>query len=66
MEMEAIRQAVALLTGIPADHVVVGCSHTHYGPLTDPDRGSALTQVGPYLANLVHLLAGAVSWPARA
>ncbi len=60
-EVHAVRAAVARLTDIPADHVVVACSHTHYGPLTDLTRSTETTQVGPYLANLVHLLAGGVA-----
>ncbi|MGH2347524.1 MAG: hypothetical protein ACRDG4_20040, partial [Chloroflexota bacterium] len=32
-----------------------------YGPLTDPARSTEQTQVGQYLANLVHLLAGGVA-----
>src|SRR5579862_4910087 len=44
LEIDAIRQATARLTGIPVDHVVVACSHTHYGPLTDPERGAEQTQ----------------------
>jgi hypothetical protein len=60
-EVHAVRAAVGRLTDVPPDHVVVACSHTHYGPLTDPERGDEQTQVGPYLANLVHTLAGAVA-----
>ncbi len=60
-KVHAVRAAVARLTDVPADHVVVACSHTHYGPLTDPARSTELAQVGPYLANLVHLLAGGVA-----
>ena len=60
-EVHAVREAVARLTDLPADHVVVACSHTHYGPLTDPARSTEQAQVGPYLANLVHLLAGGVA-----
>jgi hypothetical protein len=60
-EVRAIRAAVGRLTDVPPDHVVVACSHTHYGPLTDPDRGDGETPVAPYLANLVHQLAGVVA-----
>lgn len=60
-QVHAVREAVARLTDLPADHVVVACSHTHYGPLTDPTRSTEAAQVAPYLANLVHLLAGGVA-----
>src|SRR5947209_2682647 len=59
-EVHAVRQAVATLTDVPAANVVVACSHTHYGPSTTTSRGEA-PQIGPYLANLVHQLAGAVA-----
>ncbi len=60
-EVRAVREAVGQLTDIPPDHVVIACSHTHFGPLTEPDRSEQAVQVEPYLANLVHLLAGAVA-----
>jgi neutral ceramidase len=60
-EVQAVREATARLTDLRPDHVVIACSHTHYGPLTEPDREEQAPQVEPYLANLVHLLAGAVA-----
>src|SRR5215207_1492612 len=60
-EVRAVREAIARLTDVPPDQVAIACSHTHYGPLTEPDRDEHGPQVEPYLANLVHLLAGAVS-----
>jgi hypothetical protein len=60
-EVHAVREAVGRLTDVPPDHVVVACSHTHYGPLTEHGRDDQAPQVAPYLANLVHLLAGAVA-----
>jgi neutral ceramidase len=60
-EVRAVREAIARLTDVPPDQVAIACSHTHYGPLTDPDREEQGPQVGPYLANLVHLLAGVVA-----
>ena len=60
-EVRAVREAIAQLTDVPPDQVVIACSHTHYGPLTEPDRDEQGPQVRPYLANLVHLLAGAVA-----
>src|ERR671937_2766390 len=60
-EVHAVREAVGRLTDVPPEHVVVACSHTHYGPLTEPGRDDRAPQVLPYLANLVHLLAGAVA-----
>ena len=60
-EVCAVREAIARLTDAPSDHVVIACSHTHYGPLTEPDRDEQGPQIEAYLANLVHLLAGAVA-----
>jgi hypothetical protein len=60
-EVRAIREATSRLAGVPADHVAIACSHTHYGPLTEPDRGEADPKAEAYLANLAHLLAGAVA-----
>ena len=60
-EVRAVREAIARLTDVPPDHVVIACSHTHYGPLTELDRDEQGPQVESYLANLVHLLAGAVA-----
>src|SRR5829696_1419912 len=59
-EIRAVREPIARLTDVPPDHVVIACSHTHYGPLTEPDRDEQGPQVESYLANLIHLLAGAV------
>lgn len=58
--IEAVCEAASRLADVPADNVVVTCSHTHYGPATDPSRDEG-PQIRPYLANLVHLLAGAVA-----
>src|SRR5215207_6161658 len=60
-EVRAVREAIGRLTDVPPDQVVIACSHTHYGPLTEPDRDEQGQQVESYLANLVHLLAGAVA-----
>ena len=60
-EIGAVREAVGRLTDVPPDHVVIACSHTHYGPLTEPGRDEQSPLVEAYLANLVHLLAGAVA-----
>lgn len=60
-EVHAVREAVGRLTDVPPDHVAIACSHTHYGPLTEPGREERAPQVESYLANLVHLLAGAVA-----
>lgn len=60
-EVRAVREVVAQLTDVPPDQVVIACSHTHYGPLTEPDRDEQGPQVEPYLTNLVHLLAGTVA-----
>jgi neutral ceramidase len=60
-EVRLVREAIARLTDVPPDQVVIACSHSHYGPLTEPDRDEQGSQVESYLANLVHVLAGAVS-----
>ena len=60
-EIRAVREAIARLTDVQPNHVVIACSHTHYGPLTEPDRDEQGPQLESYLANLVHLLAGAVA-----
>lgn len=60
-EVQAVREAVGQLTDVPPDQVVIACSHTHYGPLTEPGRDEQSPQVEAYLANLVHVLAGAVA-----
>jgi neutral ceramidase len=60
-EVRAVRKAIARLCDVPPDQVVIACSHTHYGPLTEPERDEQGPQVESYLANLVHLLAGAVA-----
>src|SRR5215207_4170314 len=60
-EVRAVREAIGRLTDVAPDHVAIACSHTHYGPLTEPDRDEQGPQVESYLANLVHLLAGAVA-----
>src|SRR5215212_8352178 len=60
-EVRAVREAIGRLTDVPPDHVVIACSHTHYGPLTEPAQDEPAPQVESYLTNLVHLLAGAVA-----
>jgi neutral ceramidase len=60
-EVRAVRAATGRLSDVPPDQVVIACSHTHYGPLTEPGRDEQAPQVEAYLANLVHLLAGAVA-----
>jgi hypothetical protein len=60
-EIRAAREATSRLAEVPPDHVTIACSHTHYGPLTEPDRGEREPLVEAYLANLGHLLAGAVA-----
>jgi hypothetical protein len=60
-EVRAVREATGRLTDVSPDQVVIACSHTHYGPLTEPGRDEQAPQVEAYLANLVHLLAGAVA-----
>ncbi len=61
-EVRATREAASRIADVPADHIAIACSHTHYGPLTEPDRGEQDPLVeAAYLANLVHVLAGAVA-----
>jgi hypothetical protein len=60
-EVRAVRAATARLTDVRPDRVMIACSHTHYGPLTEPNRDEQAPQIEAYLANLVHMLAGAVA-----
>src|SRR5689334_11529702 len=60
-EVRATREATSRIADVPADQIAIACSHTHYGPLTEPDRGEQDPMVEAYLANLVHVLAGAVA-----
>ena len=59
--VSSVRQAVSRLANVPPEHVVVVCSHTHYGPLSDPREKPEDPRTAAYAANLVHLLAGAVA-----
>ena len=52
-----IRQEISALTGIPADNIMIGCSHTHSGPATPCIR--SLGKVDPeYFAVLKRKLIG--------
>jgi len=56
-----VRAEVARRTDIPADHVMIACTHTHYGPAVGPPRhGEPEADVLAYTHLLPHLLAGAV------
>ncbi|MBI3946345.1 MAG: neutral/alkaline non-lysosomal ceramidase N-terminal domain-containing protein [Armatimonadetes bacterium] len=56
-----VRAEVARRTDIPAAHVMVSCSHTHYGPSVGmPHHGEPEADVAAYIRVLPHLLAGAV------
>jgi len=57
-----IRSLVYERTGIPAENVMLCCSHTHSGPVTYIVGGQVATWADrrAYLDNLVHLIVGAV------
>ena len=56
-----VRSEAERRTGIPAPHLFLCASHTHYGPVTTAYESEGLSDdVTAYLGNLVHLLAGAV------
>jgi len=57
-----VREACNAASGVPAENVLVNCSHTHGGPQTGLDRsdpGDDLKQA--YSTVLVHKMAGALS-----
>lgn len=56
-----VREACADASGVPAENIVVACSHTHGGPQTSlrRDSGDELRQA--YSTVLVHKMAGALS-----
>ena len=57
-----IRSRVAAQTGIPAERVMLCCSHTHSGPVTWHAAGAARdrAQLDPYLGRLVDQISSAV------
>ena len=57
-----IRTLVCERTGIPAENVMICCSHTHSGPVPFAGEPSAADQDlrSSYVSNLVHLIVGAV------
>ena len=60
----AMRQAVADLSGIPADHVFLSCTHNHSGPSLSPSWAAGGAELIPaYVESLRHAVAGAV-WSA--
>lgn len=60
----AIRQAVEDLSGIPAGHVLLSCTHNHSGPSLSPSWASGGAELIPaYVESLRHAIAGAV-WSA--
>lgn len=64
-----VRQRAAALCGIPPDHVMIGASHTHSGPLACRRAGAlphTLTDAEEaYFLNLCEVLSGAVVAAAR-
>ena len=59
-----VRAQVEAATGIPRDHILVACTHTHSGPTTIAIRG--LGEPDPeYLALLPRLVAGAAKIAAQ-
>jgi len=59
------RQLIEGQTGIPGEHVLLGCSHTHAGPVTVELRGWGEPEP-EYVAILPKYLAGVVSMAVRA
>ena len=58
----AIKAQIAAVSGIPAERVLLCCSHTHYGPVTHGEWEGGETAVArAYWAALPHLVAGAVA-----
>ncbi|HRW08219.1 MAG TPA: neutral/alkaline non-lysosomal ceramidase N-terminal domain-containing protein [Caldilineaceae bacterium] len=64
--VQAVRTAIAAATDIPADHVMIACSHSHSGPATMTLHGCGVVDAA-YLAHLqTQLCAVAVeAWAAR-
>lgn len=63
-EIQRIGDAIHRSVGIPAERVLINCSHTHYGAVTADPRYQMLEAPGiqtrPYLDNLINLVAGIV------
>jgi len=58
----SIRQAVSVATGIPPNHVLPFCSHTHAGPVHMAHyRGEGEDRVRSYIQALPHWAAGAAA-----
>jgi hypothetical protein len=53
-----IRQAIAAQTGVPAAHIMIGCSHTHSGPATPCIAGLGKVDAD-YMAQLKRTIVGA-------
>jgi len=61
----AVARTVRERSGVPANHVLLCCTHTHYGPDTRSDDGDPRTSdVAAYLANLRYTIAGTVNMAA--
>ncbi len=64
LDAEFVRRVCDLIarrTRIPADHVLLCCTHTHYGPETGGhDGGPARSMVAAYMADLRFKLVGVV------
>jgi neutral ceramidase len=57
--VERLRRAIAARTEVPAAHILLACSHTHYGPVLDPARNGGDSPLVPcYVEHLVHTVAG--------
>ncbi|HZP82470.1 MAG TPA: hypothetical protein VFB21_12590 [Chthonomonadaceae bacterium] len=56
---QEVKAEVARRTGVPASHILLCASHTHYGPTLTGDEGSELpADIAAYRACLPHTLAG--------
>jgi hypothetical protein len=62
-QADAVRAAIARRAGVPAEHVLVGCTHTHSGPETGL---SAALAGGPPPAWTAHVFEAAVTAAGRA
>lgn len=57
--VECMRRAIEARTGVPTAHILLACSHTHYGPVLDPARNGGDSPLVPcYVEHLVNTVAG--------
>src|SRR5687767_14235662 len=56
----AIKTEVERATGIPAERILLCCSHTHYGPVFEGREGGDAPVAVAYRETLTHHIAGLV------